>query len=558
VFARPVPFPELLPAGLVGNLPGIGAVQPVQPLCGFTAPAPLPPAALGAPLGLAGANGTAPLGLPAQPALPAAPAATRLTLAEYRERLVAIYEVHKPDNVPKVDYLMEKYRGNVDFLYSSVCTKYGIQPDVVRLNGITVAILASAATRQFATMRRFLPPAAAANSAANAAAATPRPAALHAAQAPVAATVVAHGAPSPALAGAERAVAAGGATFAAALRKRAVVHGHTARQRPNCGLDAMPRSRAADGAVAALPVSQMLQLVRDRTYLTMIQAGGAYRIAGVNALRESVVSAGGPSDFVRYAAHRDNKVEHHFRVFDAASRCHFLGARSYAQSERHSLACHVARCILLVDPAPVKAFYAHLEGMAWLTSTQAFADALDAGLAEHGADRPRAYKPWGRGLPAGDAAGSLPDDSDDEDEEVGVDYLSRRSIVRGRVLEMLDIPPASRGPSSISYAVPSLQRLAGAREREGVLMDLILSACRAQRKRAWTVRKAFYMAGSGCLVRGDMGAISAFAQAAKANATFKKQCSVLRMKCTILDMWMFCEHASCAIRKYGKTRMAEC
>lgn len=87
-----------------------------------------------------------------------------------------------------------------------------------------------------------------------------------------------------------------------------------------------------------------------------------------------------------------------------------------------------------------------------------------------------------------------------------------------------------------------------------IMMDLLLSACAVQRKRAWIVRKAFYMAGTGCLVPGDMAAITAFEQAAKANTTFKKQCAILNMKCTVLDMWMFCEHASCAIRKYDTTR----
>ncbi|CAK0895225.1 unnamed protein product, partial [Prorocentrum cordatum] len=230
----------------------------------------------------------------------------------------------------------------------------------------------------------------------------------------------------------------------------------------------------------------------------MIQAGGAHRDIGVNALRNSMAAAGGPSEFLRYCVHPANKVEHHFRVFDAASRCHFVGAQHYAQSERHSLVCHVARRVLLVDPAP------------------AFSDALDAGLAAHGGDRPRAYKPWGRGLPAGDAAAvgqearDTDNDADGDLDENGVDYHSRRAVVKARSLQLLETRPAARGPSAVSYTAPSLQHLAAVR--------------------------AFYMAGTGCLVRGDMGAIAAFEKAAKANGTFKKQCASLNMRCTFLDM----------------------
>lgn len=53
----------------------------------------------------------------------------RFTIAEYRERLVAIYTVHKPDHVPRVEYLLRKYTGQEEFLYQSVCSKYRVDPD---------------------------------------------------------------------------------------------------------------------------------------------------------------------------------------------------------------------------------------------------------------------------------------------------------------------------------------------------------------------------------------------------------------------------------------------
>ena len=455
-------------------------------------------------------------------------------------------------------------------------------------------------------MKRFLVPAAAANMAATA----PARAVTPKGQATTAAADVAVRGPLPAQVGAPSGVAAAaaplkpppakapmasrGAAFAATLRRRTVVHEHrraatqlqgrhpvklsmtalrslrkvrksTLKGVAKAAAPRVPPRQALEAGAGAMPMMQMLQVVRERAYLTMIQAGGAYRDAGVKSLRKSMAAAGGPSDFLRYCAHPGNKVEHHFRIFDATSRCHFLGAQHYAQSERHSLVCHLARCVLLVDPAPVRAFYAHLEALQWPTDTQAFSDALDAGLAAHGGDRPRAYKPWGRGLPSAHASGAPADGSEDEDadhDEVGVDYASRRGIVKSRLLEVLDTPPGARCRSLLSYTAPSLQRLAGVHEREGppqfrvmqVMMDLVLSACKAQRKKAWLVRKAFYMAGSGCLVKGDMGAITAFEQAAKTSSTFKKQCAVLHQRCTVLDMWFFCEHASCAIRKYSKKK----
>lgn len=51
-----------------------------------------------------------------------------MTLPEYRQAIVEIYSIHKPDNVMKVDYLLEKYRGNEEYLFRSICTKYEVDP----------------------------------------------------------------------------------------------------------------------------------------------------------------------------------------------------------------------------------------------------------------------------------------------------------------------------------------------------------------------------------------------------------------------------------------------
>lgn len=55
-------------------------------------------------------------------------AAAKLELSEYGRRLALIYEVYNPINVPKVDYLLQKYTGREELLYFSVCAKYSV-PD---------------------------------------------------------------------------------------------------------------------------------------------------------------------------------------------------------------------------------------------------------------------------------------------------------------------------------------------------------------------------------------------------------------------------------------------
>ena len=56
----------------------------------------------------------------------AVPFASPVTIGEYRSRLVAIYSVHNPGNVAKVDYLLSKYKDQENLLYTSVCSKYNI------------------------------------------------------------------------------------------------------------------------------------------------------------------------------------------------------------------------------------------------------------------------------------------------------------------------------------------------------------------------------------------------------------------------------------------------
>ena len=53
-------------------------------------------------------------------------AKTSLSIDEYRSRLVAIYSMHNPSNVEKVDYLLSKYKEKENLLYDSVCAKYHI------------------------------------------------------------------------------------------------------------------------------------------------------------------------------------------------------------------------------------------------------------------------------------------------------------------------------------------------------------------------------------------------------------------------------------------------
>ncbi len=66
--------------------------------------------------------------------------------------------------------------------------------------------------------------------------------------------------------------------------------------------------------------------VREQTCLSMVQAGGGYRKAGLESLSQ-LLQAEAPSLFLRYALHPRNKAVHFFRVLDATSRRHFLGAR---------------------------------------------------------------------------------------------------------------------------------------------------------------------------------------------------------------------------------------
>eukprot|EP00929_Paragymnodinium_shiwhaense_P089958 TRINITY_DN50181_c0_g1_i1.p1 TRINITY_DN50181_c0_g1~~TRINITY_DN50181_c0_g1_i1.p1 ORF type:complete len:820 (-),score=222.62 TRINITY_DN50181_c0_g1_i1:50-2509(-) len=57
---------------------------------------------------------------------PAPPTAPMMGLEEIRRRLVAIYKVHKADNVEKVDHLLLKYATQEYYLYQSVCQKYNV------------------------------------------------------------------------------------------------------------------------------------------------------------------------------------------------------------------------------------------------------------------------------------------------------------------------------------------------------------------------------------------------------------------------------------------------
>ena len=52
--------------------------------------------------------------------------AKQWSYAEYHDRIAAIYSVHNPDKVQKVDSLLEKYKGQEEYLYQSVCTKYNV------------------------------------------------------------------------------------------------------------------------------------------------------------------------------------------------------------------------------------------------------------------------------------------------------------------------------------------------------------------------------------------------------------------------------------------------
>jgi len=287
----------------------------------------------------------------------------------------------------------------------------------------------------------------------------------------------------------------------------------------------------------------------------MLQMGGSYREEGVKFLLGNMRQATEPSKFLRYILHSSNHVEHFFRVFDATSRIHFLGAQHYAESESCSLVCHVARCILLVDLLPVKTFYDRLKELEWSRSKDAFADALALGIAQHHGKRPVAYKPWGRYVAAGPAS-----EGEEEFDKMNT-YHSRRLIVIERLLALLEPPPPHKS-LRLHYDLPSIQRLAGVQEREGlpqfcvmqIAMDLILSGCKAQRRCVWAIRRTFFVAGAGCEAGTSYEAITAFANACKLDKSFKKMCGALHLTATVLDMWLFCEHASCAIRKYLTAR----
>ena len=49
------------------------------------------------------------------------------TVAALRNKLTQIYEEHKPDGIPKIEYLLKKYEGEETVLYKSVCSKYDIE-----------------------------------------------------------------------------------------------------------------------------------------------------------------------------------------------------------------------------------------------------------------------------------------------------------------------------------------------------------------------------------------------------------------------------------------------
>ncbi|CAD7927830.1 unnamed protein product [Amoebophrya sp. A25] len=50
------------------------------------------------------------------------------TVQALKNKLKELYSQHNPENVGKIDYLLQKYDGNEQLLYTSVCTKYSISP----------------------------------------------------------------------------------------------------------------------------------------------------------------------------------------------------------------------------------------------------------------------------------------------------------------------------------------------------------------------------------------------------------------------------------------------
>lgn len=73
--------------------------------------------------------------------------APQTSLAEYRAWLIELYSVHNPANVARVDYLLAKYRGQEEFLYRSVYSKYRKAGDTYQGSLATGASLAPSAAR---------------------------------------------------------------------------------------------------------------------------------------------------------------------------------------------------------------------------------------------------------------------------------------------------------------------------------------------------------------------------------------------------------------------------
>jgi len=54
------------------------------------------------------------------------PHAAKLPVEEIKRRLISIYSIFKTENVSKVDHLLQKYAGQEEFLYQTVCSKYNV------------------------------------------------------------------------------------------------------------------------------------------------------------------------------------------------------------------------------------------------------------------------------------------------------------------------------------------------------------------------------------------------------------------------------------------------
>mmetsp|Transcript_16756 Transcript_16756/g.38752 ORF Transcript_16756/g.38752 Transcript_16756/m.38752 type:complete len:660 (+) Transcript_16756:34-2013(+) len=52
--------------------------------------------------------------------------ASKLPVEEIKRRLISIYSIFKTENVSKVDHLLQKYGGQEEFLYQTVCSKYQV------------------------------------------------------------------------------------------------------------------------------------------------------------------------------------------------------------------------------------------------------------------------------------------------------------------------------------------------------------------------------------------------------------------------------------------------